>query len=516
MFHNYFFLKRLAKDLDKKIRGLQLLTCFSQSKEELILGFGTKNEDFFIKATLENQISLLHFSNDFKRAKKNSIDLFQQCIEKEVLSVVVFDFERSFKINLEGHLSIIFKMHGSRSNILLSKENKVIEILKSGLSQDFTLDPQSLHKRQPSKEDFIANNGDLKKTLPALGKEVNAYLEKEGYQELNDNEKWKRFIKILHELENNPITILRDTGAPELSILLELDHQKWQSQNAIEAASYYYILFSQFTYLHDGKNKLLREINNKINKSESYLIKTKQKLNEVVNQRSYEEIANIIMANLHNFKKGQLKTTLDDFYTEQKIEIELKPSISPQKTAENLYRKSKNRKIEIQKLQENLEARQNELIALEIKREEILSTSDFKNLRTLTVVNKKEQKKEENTSPYHEYEAFGYNIFVGKHAKANDLLTTQIAHKNDLWLHARDVSGSHVIVRNYTGKTIPSNVLQFAAELAAWFSKRKTDTLCPVIYTERKYVRKIKGAPAGQVRIDKESVILVEPKNHPN
>jgi len=62
------------------------------------------------------------------------------------------------------------------------------------------------------------------------------------------------------------------------------------------------------------------------------------------------------------------------------------------------------------------------------------------------------------------------------------------------------------------GKTVPKPVLERAAELAAWFSKGKTETLCPVIYTPKKFVRKVKGGKPGQVMVDKEEVIMVSPK----
>jgi len=84
--------------------------------------------------------------------------------------------------------------------------------------------------------------------------------------------------------------------------------------------------------------------------------------------------------------------------------------------------------------------------------------------------------------------------------------------KDDLWLHAKDVAGSHVLIKQQAGKHVPPSVKEKAASLAAFYSKRKTDTLCPVIITARKYVRKSKDMVAGQVIVEKEEVILVEPQ----
>ncbi len=102
-------------------------------------------------------------------------------------------------------------------------------------------------------------------------------------------------------------------------------------------------------------------------------------------------------------------------------------------------------------------------------------------------------------------------ILIGKNARNNDLLTQRYARKEDLWLHARDVSGSHVVIRRQAGKKFPVNVIEKAAGIAAYYSKRKNDTLCPVIVTPKKYVRKTKDLLEGQVIVDKEEVVLIEP-----
>jgi predicted ribosome quality control (RQC) complex YloA/Tae2 family protein len=102
---------------------------------------------------------------------------------------------------------------------------------------------------------------------------------------------------------------------------------------------------------------------------------------------------------------------------------------------------------------------------------------------------------------------------VGKNARNNDLLTQKHTHKEDLWLHAKDVSGSHVVLKHRSGKPFPEDVIEIAAELAAYYSRRKRDSLCPVSYTPKKYVRKPKGAEPGAVVLEREKVLLVQPRN---
>ncbi len=79
-------------------------------------------------------------------------------------------------------------------------------------------------------------------------------------------------------------------------------------------------------------------------------------------------------------------------------------------------------------------------------------------------------------------------------------------------MHAKDVSGSHLVIRKKGTDKIPNNVLEKAASIAAWYSKGKNDTLFPVLYTERKYVRKGKGLAPGKVLVDKYDVLIVKPE----
>jgi predicted ribosome quality control (RQC) complex YloA/Tae2 family protein len=133
-------------------------------------------------------------------------------------------------------------------------------------------------------------------------------------------------------------------------------------------------------------------------------------------------------------------------------------------------------------------------------------------LKTNNLETKLASKEDENQ--LHLFKKFvheNFEIWIGKNAQNNDLLTQRHSYKEDLWLHARDVTGSHVLIKYQAGKKFPMSVIERAAQLAAYFSKRKNDTLCPVIYTPKKYVRKPKGAAAGSVKIEREEVIMVCP-----
>lgn len=507
MFHNYFFLKRLAPELEQHIKGLSLLACFSQNKDELILSFGDQNQTFHIRANLDANLSLLSFPEQFARAGKNSIDLFPDLLDREVSKVAVFQFERSFKIQF-GQDALIFKMHGRRSNIIHVHQDSIVSLFRKNLSPDYEIVPSALNKQiEITETNFKQHDCDPLSLIPALGREVKTHLQQSGFYEQSESEKWHSLQDLLTKIDKNPIYLL---GTPSIS-LLQTSHEKTTSP--ITASNWLYHQTARSFYFEKEKNDAVNKLKQQIKKSENYIVKTTTKLDSVASARNPEEIANILMANLNSLQTGLSKVTLHDFYRDKPIEIKLNQTLSPQKNAENLYRKSKNRHQEISALQKNIAAKEALINKLSKQALHIQDIEDTKELRKYLKdhgLTQKVKTKTEN-APYHEFNIDGWQILLGKNAKSNDELTLKIANKNDLWLHAKDVAGSHVVVRQNPGQNFPTHIIEKAAALAAFNSKRKTDSLCPVIYTQKKFVRKVKGAPAGQVIVEKEEVVMVEP-----
>ena len=106
----------------------------------------------------------------------------------------------------------------------------------------------------------------------------------------------------------------------------------------------------------------------------------------------------------------------------------------------------------------------------------------------------------------------GCEVWAGKSSKINDQLTLKYAKPNDLWFHARGAAGSHVVLKVNTGQGEPSKkAKEQAASIAAYYSKMKNAKMVPIAMTEKKYVRKPKGAAPGSVTIEREKVIFAEP-----
>jgi predicted ribosome quality control (RQC) complex YloA/Tae2 family protein len=105
----------------------------------------------------------------------------------------------------------------------------------------------------------------------------------------------------------------------------------------------------------------------------------------------------------------------------------------------------------------------------------------------------------------------GYEIYCGKNNKQNDFLTMKIARGEDIWLHAKDIPGSHVVIKNPQGRAVPQEVLEKAAQWAVWYSKARQSSKAPVDYTKRKHVWKPNGARPGMVLYENQQTIQAAP-----
>ncbi|WP_338814474.1 NFACT RNA binding domain-containing protein [Bernardetia sp. Wsw4-3y2] len=536
MQNNYYFIRSLSNELSKQIIGFEIATIFSQNKDELLIGLidnDNPETEFWIRATFTPELTTLSFPQSFARAKRNSIDLFDSIIGKKITSIRQFNNERAFGIELEENFTLLFKLFGNRSNIILfsqdesskseNSEQEIEAIFQHKLQADWEIIYEDLDRSiEQEKEDFIENG--IKKTFPTFGKDVLKYINNK-VENTEDREKYwqetEKLITYFDEIENLDFYVFLKTNEVKLSILNPKEFIKdaeilHKTDNAIEACNLFYMEFSRRYYLGKEKNAALKAIEKRHRQTQNYIDKTLKKIEKVENTMRYEEFGHILMANLHAVEPRSKSVELFDFYTNKQITIPLKDHLSAQKNAELFYRKGKNQKLEIDNLYQNLEKKEEQLHLFESQLDEINNFESLKEMRKFLKENKIKvtnlQENEPDELPFKVFEYQDFQILVGKNSKNNDLLTQKYAYKEDLWLHARGVAGSHVVIKYRAGKPFPKSVIEKAASLAAYYSKRKTDSLCPVIVTPKKYVRKPKGAALGAVVVEREDVVMVEPK----
>ncbi|QMU29742.1 NFACT RNA binding domain-containing protein [Adhaeribacter radiodurans] len=518
MHNNYYFLRQLTQALRVPLIGSVIDSCFSQEKDELIITFRKSDSggSFFLKAMLTAQFSTLYFPESFNRAKSNSVNLFPEVIGEEVREIVQHKNERSFYLVLSNQKALLFKLFGNRSNIVYFEQNQAKALFHKKFPKDLELNLQQLHRQlQPTKAEYLLNLPAPEKVYPTFGDLPGIYLKTKGYESALPEKKWDLIQTVRHELENPAaFYVIKVNNQTRLS-LLPVGEIKKEFTSPITALKE----FVQ-TYLADSgyeRNYRLahQNLTRKFQAASQTLQQIKLRLKALETEASYAQTADVIMANLTVIPPRAESIVLFDFYLEKERLFKLKANESPQKFAERLYKKSKNQQIEVTQLKERLQEKEEELLQLEIALQELATISDYRTLKAFVKEHVESLASQPTVieKPFRVFQTNGFQILVGKSAQNNDVLTQQFTFKEDLWLHAKDVSGSHVVIKYQAGKTFPEPVIYKAAQLAAYYSKRKTDSLCPVLYTPKKYVRKPKGAAPGQVVVEREKVILVKPEN---
>lgn len=512
---NYHFLKFLCPALDQKFKGQKIISCFSQSKDELIIETEGKAGELWIRAHLKTPQIFLSFPIQFRRAKRNSINLFPELLNSTIESCEVLNFERSFIFKLSSGKTLLFKLHANRSNILLyeTEQTLPIRVFRNEISEDKQLDWKSLPETlELTRQRFNDLDGNASQFLPTLGKTPRSWLKEKGYQDADLDRKWELMEEIIDLLDAPLFALVENQDGIHLSLLPEPQAISVFSDPITATNELFYLALVKGNFDKE-KNELLRKLQDQLKKTKSYLTKASSKLDELKNSPPPSNLADVVMANLHEFSAGKSEVELMDFYSGNPIKVSLKPKQKPQDFAAQLYRKSKNRKLEWEQIEKTIENKRQQEIELISQINKLESVEDFRSLKSFKKedIPEKTLLKETTSLPFKTFEVDGIPVWVGKSAKDNDEMLRGFVHKDDMWLHARLVPGSHVVIKMKGQKSLSNKVLERAAELAAFYSKYKGESLAPVIYTEAKFVRKVKGSPAGSVKVDRENVMMVKP-----
>lgn len=263
--------------------------------------------------------------------------------------------------------------------------------------------------------------------------------------------------------------------------------------------------FMREFYFERNKKQLIDGLEKKLKHLKKILTESHRRLTDIETRRSNKELGDLILAHAHSLKPGLSKALVTDYFTDQRIWIKLNPDLSAADNAKKYYGKAKNEVIEVKKLQEQLVTTEANLKTTQAQYEGTLTAMDFKSLKPYQKSAPVPKTQAQDTLPYRLAEYQGFQIWIGKNNKSNDQML-KLCQKNDMWLHAKDVAGSHVIIKK-KGNEFPVAVVQFAAQLAAKNSKAKTQTVVPVIAVLRKFVSKPKNALPGEVSVLKEEIV---------
>jgi predicted ribosome quality control (RQC) complex YloA/Tae2 family protein len=518
MHTNYYFLRQLAPALTKRLRGYRVASCFSQEKDELVIGLlNETGAEFWLKAQLGAAFPALALPEAFQRARQNSVDLLPELLGRTVAAISAWPQDRVLRFAFaEEGATLDLKLYGPRPNALFRPAaGAPAQLFHQRYAADADLQPDAAATTSPP----VGVTGKLP---PALADLPARFLrEQRGYDPAPLETKQRLAQELLSELENPAhYYLVQLDGRTRLSLVpLGTILQTLPGHDPIGALRRFVPLALGRRALETERRQLHQLLTRRADEASTSAHLARQRLHALAHEAGYRHRADLLMAHLHEIKPGTAQLEVIDFYTNEPVVLKLKPLEKPQRTAENLYRKAKNQQIEERQLSERIARREAEALhALELL-EELDTQPGLLELRGLRTWRKQHgldpatAAKANLELPFKVFEDHGYTILVGRNSANNDLLTQKYAHKDDLWLHAKDVTGSHVIIRHRAGHPVPEPVVERAAQLAGWYSRRQHDSLCPVTVTPKKFVRKPKGALPGQVVVERERVVLVVPGN---
>ena len=519
----------LGKKINKITKNTEVSLSIYFGKTELIFSCNPSFPICYIadskESVLENTAGL---AANMKKHLLNAMltDIQQLRFDR----ILCFKFAKINELGEIKNYSIYFEIMGKYSNFIFADENdKIIDLLKRfsleenrlralfpGLKYEQPIIEEKISPLNITEDEFnkFKNENSLLKNIEGLGKLT--------VQNITD---FNSFTQLLNA-QSQP-KIFLNKGRIVLGSVLNIlpkgkEYDDVLSFKSFREAINFYInsenLSSSFDTL---KTQLLDNINKKVKKNMRILSLLEDEALEKQDFIKYKEQGDILAASIYTLKRGMTSLTTYDFYNNKEISIPLDPQITPQENLEKLYKKynklkrgmeaNKRRFIEINEELNYLNSiklfidNSSNTDNLKLIQEELISQGYIKLQQK-----KGNRKKQIKEIGYGVLEFEGFKILYGRNNIENDNLTFKVASKEDIWLHSKNIPGSHVIIK---ANEITEEMLLKGAEVAAYFSKSSPGDKISVDYTKKRYINKPKGSKPGFVTYENEKNILIEKPN---
>ena len=284
----------------------------------------------------------------------------------------------------------------------------------------------------------------------------------------------------------------------------------------------FYIVRDRRDAMRQKGQAIRKTVTNLTQRLQRKLMVQEKELQATFDRERLRQLGDILTANIHRIQKGQTKVTVEDFYDENmaQIEVSISPLLSPQQNAAKYYKDYARMKNAERELTKQLELGEQELHYLQSVLEELdraESEAELEEIRQelyaggyVRLDSSKRRMKQGKLPPLRFESTDGYPIYVGRNNRQNEELTFKLARKDDIWLHAQKVHGSHVIISCGGTKPTDDTVTQ-AAQLAAYYSENKAGQNLPVDVTPVKQVKKIPSGKPGMVIYHTYRTVYVNP-----
>jgi predicted ribosome quality control (RQC) complex YloA/Tae2 family protein len=566
------FIKSIINELDKKLTGGRVDKIHQPDKNEIVMSIRSKGENLKLLITAAGSSPRLHLTS-ITRKNPMEPPMFCMLLRKHltgarITSLRQINFDRIVEISFDSrdelgtlaNKSLIVEIMGKHSNIIFVNEgNTIIDSLirvtpqvssvrqvYPGLSykappgsdklNPLTADRQSFMEELESTNrgififDFFYKN--FTGFSPFISREI-CWLanlnESTCLGELSHEKKeelWDAFSKIRDRINENDFSfnIYYDENKIYGFYCLEVEYLKDFGKKSFPSSG---DLLDEYYYELDNKNKinqrvasLIKSINTKIARNKKKVEKQRTELLNAESRDKYRIYGDLILANLHKRPEDNKLTVANYYDPDQKeITIPLDPKLSLSQNSQKYFKRYNKLKNAAEELEKLIDSTLSEIAYLEnilFSIEECETTEDLDDIYSELIgqgLMKKRSKinKPKETKPITTFiSSGGHEILVGKNNIQNDMITFKIAKSEDYWFHAKNMPGSHVVIRTMGDELTDEEYIE-AAKIAAYYSKGKNSGRVEVDYTKKSNIKKPPNAKPGFVIYDTNYSMLAEP-----
>gem|GEM_PF-66146 len=564
-------LRSVTAQLNETIIAGKAISVIQSSSHEFILRIAARGELHNLLFSIHPVYARVHLTSVCpKKAKRwHFADFLQKHTEDgKIVAIEQIDFDRMIRIRIipQGEIIdpapkiLIGEFMGKHSNVILVEEgtNRILESMKhidETMSRYRQILPGSIYVMPPmsqtlnpfstDEETFSAvlasGDGSLWKKLlrsfqgmsPLLAKEVVARTPDSSLEAVRNT-----FMNLMTDIQDgkfHPTVITKDTGKQDVLAVSAINLQQFHDKNPIsfptisDALEFFYKRLIAKESLLAEKTGILRAVEKRYEALQQKHKSLDHRLKVAENADDLKLKGELLIANLYRIERGQKEVSLQNFHDPDgaKITVQLDERLSPSQNAQRYFEEYKRAKrskdvlarlvsenqAALESLQEVMEETEKaqDLDALTAIRDDLVRKGVIRERRT----GERHTPKKETKSLFRRFKSSdGFQIYLGRNDKENELLIKREAGKSDMWLHAKQIEGSHVIVRNPERRPdIPRRTLLEAAIIAAHFSKARHSSTVPVDYTWVKHVNKPRGAKPGFVIYTHEKTLFVSPSD---
>lgn len=535
----------LTEDLKKFLVGGRIDKITQQNKINFTFTIRQPGKTFLLKISLAPQNPAIYFIENpaenlpepstFCMVLRKNLEngRISEIRQHELDRIIFFDVDSIGTGGKIQTVTLAAELIGKYSNLILIHDEKIIDALKkvgTNSSRVRTVLPNQIYQMPPTQNKFSifsVNLDEVTKNLTA-DKSIMNFFQGFGPQTTREvifqsqtNGLKNALEKILQNIKNPTPCFIEDAGKILAISAIDLNYLSGEKKffktisEMLETADE---IMKSFT--PPDKEKFLKLVHNELKRAKNKISVLENELAAAENAEDFKILADNLSTYRYNFADhADEKISVANIYSEtgENIEIPLDKKITIAANVQNLYKKYDKLKRAKNFISEQIEKCRAEIIYLESVehslttceslaeideiKTELISGGYFKEPRKKTASSKKSE-------PFKFFAEDGTEILVGKNNLQNDKLTFKIAAPDDLWLHTKNITGSHVIIR--CGKIEPSEeTLLFAAKIAVEFSSAKNSSNVPVDYTKIKFVKKPNGAKPGFVIFTNQKTLTI-------